>query len=203
MPSAKKTRRFQAPPSMKKYCRTLQKTGCSIGFVPTMGYFHDGHIALIRKARQQNDEVVVSIFINPMQFGPNEDSGSYPRDLPRDMDVCRDEGVGAVFIPETKDLYQDGFGTKISVGAIGDLLCGASRQGHFDGVATVVLKLLEIVKPNRFYLGQKDAQQALIIAKMVEDLNLDPKLIVVPTVREKDGLALSSRNTYLSEEERR
>ncbi|MBU1700752.1 MAG: pantoate--beta-alanine ligase [Candidatus Eisenbacteria bacterium] len=203
MPASKKTRRFQAPQSMKKYCRNLQKQGRSIGFVPTMGYFHDGHIAIIRKARQQNDEIVVSIFVNPMQFGPHEDCDRYPRDLPRDMDICRDEGVGAVFIPETKDLYPDGFSTKVSVGRLGELLCGKSRPGHFDGVATVVLKLLEIVRPDRFYLGQKDAQQALIITRMVDDFNLDSKLTIVPTVREKDGLALSSRNAYLSEEERR
>jgi pantoate--beta-alanine ligase len=195
-------RRFQSPESMKRYCRQLQRKGKTLGFVPTMGYLHEGHLALIRKARKQNDEVVVSIFVNPLQFGPNEDFEEYPRDLPRDMDLCRAEGVAAVFLPEVDDLYPEGFDTRVKVGRMAEVLCGASRPGHFDGVATVVLKLLEIVRPDRLYLGQKDAQQAIILQRMVEDFNMDTKVVVVPTVREKDGLALSSRNAYLTPEER-
>lgn len=198
----KKMRRFQAPDSMKKFCRTAQRSGKTLGFVPTMGYLHGGHIALIDKARKQNDEVVVSVFVNPIQFGPEEDFEAYPRDLPRDMDTCRDHGVAAVFVPEVKDLYPEGFTTRVAVGPMKDALCGASRPEHFEGVATVVLKLLEIIRPDRAYFGQKDAQQAIILNRMAEDFNLDTKIVVVPTVREKDGLALSSRNVYLTAEER-
>lgn len=187
---------------MKKFCRAIQRDGKTLGFVPTMGYLHAGHIALIDKARQQNDQVVVSIFVNPIQFEPGEDFEAYPRDLPRDMDICRDHGVAAAFVPDVKDLYPEGYSTRVALGPMKDALCGASRPGHFEGVATVVLKLLEIIRPDRLYLGQKDAQQHVILGRMAEDFNTDTKIVVVPTVREKDGLALSSRNVYLTPEER-
>jgi pantoate--beta-alanine ligase len=196
------TRRFQAADSMRKYCRGVQQQGQTLGFVPTMGCLHEGHLTLIRKARQQNDAVAVSVFVNPLQFGPEEDFEGYPRDLPRDMDLCRDEGVSAVYIPEVPDLYPEGFVTRVSVGPMGEVLCGVSRPGHFDGVATVVLKLLGIVRPDRLYLGQKDAQQTVVVGRMLEDFNVDTKPFVVPTVREKDGLAMSSRNAYLAPDER-
>jgi pantoate--beta-alanine ligase len=167
-----------------------------------MGALHEGHLSLVRKARSQNDVVVLSIFVNPLQFAPGEDYERYPRDLARDMDRAREAGVDAVFIPEAPDLYPEGFTTRVTIGTMGERLCGAGRPGHFDGVCTVVLKLLGIVQPHRLYLGQKDAQQLIILERMIADLNVDVKVVACPTVREKDGLALSSRNRYLTEAER-
>ena len=177
--------------------------GESIGFVPTMGYLHEGHLALIRRARAENGFVAVSIFVNPTQFGPNEDFGRYPRDLPRDLELCRGAGVDLVFAPEAAEMYPPGFQTYVEVEELSRGLCGASRPGHFRGVATVVTKLFNIIGPDRAYFGEKDAQQLRVIKRMVLDLNLPVTIVAVPTVREPDGLAMSSRNTYLAPEERR
>lgn len=195
-------KRLQSAESQRRFSRQTRDEGKRIGFVPTMGAFHQGHLDLMRKARGQNDVVVVSIFVNPLQFAPGEDYEKYPRDLARDLDKAREEGVDAVFIPETAEMYPAGFATNISVGPLTEKLCGAGRPGHFDGVCTVVMKLLGIVQPHRLYLGQKDAQQAIVLRRMTEELDVDVKVTVCPTKREKDGLALSSRNAYLSEEER-
>ncbi|NLG83579.1 MAG: pantoate--beta-alanine ligase [Firmicutes bacterium] len=179
-----------------------RREGKSIGFVPTMGYLHDGHLALIRRARAENGFVVVSIFVNPTQFGPNEDFARYPRDLARDLDLCRGAGVDLVFAPEVAQMYPPGFQTYVEVEELSQGLCGASRPGHFRGVATVVTKLFNIVTPDRAYFGEKDAQQLRVIKRMVVDLNFPLEIVAVPTVREPDGLAMSSRNTYLSPQER-
>ena len=195
-------KRLQSAESQRRFSRQMREEAKRIGFVPTMGAFHEGHLTLMRKARGQNDVVVVSIFVNPLQFGPGEDYEKYPRDLARDLDKARAEGVDAVFIPEPAEMYPPGFSTKISVGPMADKLCGAQRPGHFDGVCTVVLKLLGIVQPHRLYVGQKDAQQAILLQKMLIDLDVDVRTTVVPTQRDKDGLAMSSRNRYLNEEER-
>jgi len=196
-------KRLQSPGSQHRFSMQMREQGCKIGFVPTMGALHAGHLALVRKARSQNGVVVVSIFVNPLQFGPGEDYGRYPRDLARDMDRAREAGVDAVFVPEVADLYPEGFTTRVGVGPMAERLCGAERPGHFDGVCTVVLKLLGIVQPHRLYLGQKDAQQLIILERMLADLNVGVKVVGCPTVREKDGLALSSRNRYLTEQQRR
>jgi len=180
----------------------LRREG-KLGFVPTMGYLHEGHLSLIRAARKECKYVVVSIFVNPTQFGPSEDYQRYPRDLERDRRLCEKEGVDIIFAPTPEEMYPPGYCTYVEVAGLSDVLCGASRPGHFKGVATVVTKLFNIVKPHVAYFGQKDAQQALIIRRMVEDLNFDIDIRVLPIVREKDGLAMSSRNTYLSQEERR
>ena len=180
-----------------------RRRGESIGFVPTMGYLHEGHLALIRRARAENGFVAVSIFVNPTQFGPNEDFARYPRDLPRDLDLCRGAGVDLVFAPEAAEMYPPGFQTYVEVEDLSRGLCGASRPGHFRGVATVVTKLFNIIGPDRAYFGEKDAQQLRVIKRMVLDLNLPVAIVAVPTVREPDGLAMSSRNTYLAPEERR
>lgn len=176
--------------------------GQSIGFVPTMGALHEGHASLFRLARQQCGFVAVSIFVNPTQFGPNEDFTRYPRTFDQDLSVCEREDVDLVFAPDPEDIYPPGFRTFVEVNELGDHLCGASRPGHFRGVATVVLKLFNIVLPDRAYFGQKDAQQVRIIQQMVHDLDVPVQVVVVPTVREPDGLALSSRNRYLSPTER-
>jgi len=168
-----------------------------------MGFLHEGHLSLIRRAKKDTDRVVVSIFVNPMQFGPKEDLKKYPRDLNRDLRLCRKEGVDIVFIPNAKTIYANGFSTYVDVGNLTETLCGASRPGHFKGVATVVAKLFNIVQPDIAYFGQKDAQQAIVIKKMVEDLNMTIKIKVMPIIREKDGLAMSSRNLYLSPQERK
>ncbi len=167
-----------------------------------MGFLHDGHKELIRTSKLQNDLTVVSIFVNPMQFGEGEDYDRYPRDLDRDLAICEEEGVDIVFAPPVEKMYPEGFRTEVVVKGIEDILEGKFRQGHFRGVATVVLKLLNIVNPNRAYFGEKDYQQLKIIERMVTDLNLPVEVVSVPIVREEDGLAYSSRNTYLSEEER-
>ncbi|MDP3041208.1 MAG: pantoate--beta-alanine ligase [Candidatus Omnitrophota bacterium] len=175
----------------------------SIGFVPTMGALHPGHLSLIKQARQDNDTVVVSIFINPGQFGPKEDLNKYPRPLKNDLALCRKARVDLVFLPDSEIMYPEGFCTFVHVEKLANILCAATRPGHFRGVTTVVAKLLNIVAPGVLYLGQKDAQQAVIIKRMVSDLNFPVKVKVMPTVREKSGLALSSRNEYLGEQERK
>jgi len=188
---------------MYEFSKTAHLKGKTIGFVPTMGYLHEGHLSLIRKARKENDLVVVSIFVNPLQFGPKEDFKRYPRDLKRDMKMAKEAGADLIFYPDAKDMYPDGFKTYVNVEELSDKLCGKFRPGHFKGVATVVTKLFNIVSPDIAYFGQKDAQQAIIIKRMVKDLNIPIKIKVLPIVRERDGLAMSSRNTYLNEKERK
>lgn len=173
-----------------------------IGFVPTMGYLHEGHLALVRKARELADIVVVSIFINPIQFGPQEDLARYPRDFERDAKLLEQEKTDIIFFPEGKEMYPKGYNTYVQVKDLQNHLCGLSRMGHFVGVATVVAKLFNVVKPHFAVFGQKDYQQLKVIERMVTDLNMDLEVVGYPTVREKDGLAMSSRNTYLSLEER-
>ncbi|MBN2399388.1 MAG: pantoate--beta-alanine ligase [Candidatus Aminicenantes bacterium] len=194
-----------------KICRTIpslveaiSRAGRqSIGFVPTMGFLHAGHLSLVERCRQENDLAVVSIFVNPSQFGLNEDLDRYPRDLERDSALLEKERVDLLFLPGRADIYPPGYATYVSVDGLDAVLCGASRPGHFRGVATVVLKLFNLVHPQRAYFGQKDAQQAIIICRMVCDLNLPVQIKVLPIVRDRDGLALSSRNIYLSPAERR
>jgi len=188
--------------SMMKLSDGFRKKGFSIGFVPTMGYLHEGHISLVKEAKKRNDIVIVSIFVNPTQFGPNEDLKKYPRDMKRDLKLLSRYHVNTIFSPSVKDMYPDGYKTDIEVKGLSDKLCGASRPGHFKGVTTIVAKLFNIVRPNNAYFGEKDYQQLLIIRKMVQDLNMNVKIVAMPTVREKDGLAMSSRNTYLSNEDR-
>jgi pantoate--beta-alanine ligase len=176
--------------------------GISIGLVPTMGYLHDGHKSLIEQARRENDKVVVSIFVNPMQFGPNEDFEKYPRNLEYDFQMCSQAGADIVFTPSVTEMYASKNLVYIDVDELGDCLCGAARLGHFRGVCTVVAKLFNIVMPDRAYFGEKDAQQLAIIKRMVQDLNFDIEIVPCPIVRESDGLAISSRNSYLSAQER-
>lgn len=179
-----------------------KKAGLSIGLVPTMGYLHEGHKSLIDAARKENDRVVVSIFVNPMQFGPNEDLESYPRDLEKDSGLCKEAGVDLIFHPQPEEMYAPGFCTYVDMNGLTTQLCGKSRPTHFRGVQTVVLKLFHIVTPDRAYFGQKDAQQLAVIRRMVRDLDVGVAVIGCPIVREADGLAKSSRNTYLNEKER-
>lgn len=174
----------------------------SWGLVPTMGYLHNGHLSLIRRARVDNGKVVASIFVNPTQFSPSEDLASYPRDLERDLALLRQEDVDIVFVPSEDELYPEGFQTSVIVSEAARPLEGASRPTHFQGVATIVAKLLNIARPTRVYFGQKDAQQCVVIRQMLNDLNFDLEMVVCPIVREADGLAMSSRNYYLSPEER-
>lgn len=190
-------------PETRRAVREARGLGRSIGLVPTMGALHEGHASLFRLARQDCGFVVVSIFVNPTQFGPNEDFGRYPRTLDSDMQVCSAENVDLVFVPEPSTIFPEGYRTYVEVVQLGDHLCGPSRPGHFRGVATVVLKLLNIVQPDRAYFGQKDAQQARIVRQLVHDLNVPAEIVVGPTVREADGLALSSRNRYLGPTERK
>lgn len=173
-----------------------------IGFVPTMGYLHEGHLSLVRKARELGDIVVVSIFVNPIQFGPTEDLSKYPRDFQKDATLLEEEKTDIIFFPDSKEVYPEGYSTYIQVKELENYLCGKARTGHFTGVATVVAKLFNIVKPHFAVFGQKDYQQLRIIEKMVKDLNMDIEIVPYPTVREKDGLAMSSRNTYLNPAER-
>jgi pantoate--beta-alanine ligase len=175
----------------------------NVGFVPTMGYLHAGHVELARMAKAENDNVVVSIFVNPTQFGPSEDFSSYPRDIPRDIAMLTDVGVDIVFMPSAKEMYPVYFNTWVDVEKVTGVLEGASRPGHFRGVATVCNKLFNIVSPTKAYFGQKDAQQCVVIKRMVTDLNMNLDIVIVPTVREPDGLAMSSRNTYLKPDERK
>ena len=174
-----------------------------VGFVPTMGYLHEGHLSLVRRARAENQSVVVSIFVNPTQFGPQEDFARYPRDIPSDLAMLEKEKTDIVFMPPVAEMYPPHFNSWVEVEKVTERLEGASRPGHFKGVTTVVAKLFNIVQPTRAYFGQKDAQQAIVIKKMVADLNMNLEVITLPTVREPDGLAMSSRNTYLNPEERR
>ena len=187
---------------MSTLSKMTKKEGKSIGFVPTMGYLHEGHMSLVKTAKKHTDMTVMSIFVNPLQFGPEEDFDKYPRDFKHDEQVAMAAGVDVLFYPSMKDMYPEGYTTYISVEGLTDTLCGASRPGHFEGVATVVAKLFNIVKPNIAYFGQKDAQQAIVIKKMTEDLNMDIEIKVLPIVREESGLAMSSRNMYLSEDEK-
>lgn len=188
---------------MSQISKKARLAGRTIGFVATMGALHEGHLSLIRRARRENDVVVVSIFVNPTQFGPQEDFKKYPRNLKRDAQMCKREGADIIFYPPTKEIYPDNYRTYVLVEELSEVLCGKFRPGHFKGVATVVTKLFNIVQPDITYFGQKDAQQAIIIKKMVEDLSLPVKIKVIPTLREKDGVALSSRNAYLKPSERR
>lgn len=187
---------------MREISRQARARGKRIAFVPTMGALHDGHLSLVRRAREMGDIVVLSVFVNPRQFGPGEDFARYPRDLARDADLCMQEGVNYLFAPETDEMYPPTFRTLVEVEGLSEVLEGASRPGHFRGVATVVLKLFNIVRPHFAFFGQKDAQQALLLRRMVRDLNLDVELVVAPTVRHDDGLAMSSRNAYLAPNER-
>ena len=188
---------------VRELVKEWKKNGETVGFVPTMGYLHEGHGSLITKARENNDKVVVSIFVNPMQFGPTEDLDSYPRDLEKDSKFCESLGADLIFHPEPEEMYHDGFSSYVDMSVLTEELCGLSRPVHFRGVCTVVTKLFNIVKPDNAYFGQKDAQQLAIIKHMVQDLNMDINVVGCPIVREEDGLAKSSRNTYLSQEERK
>jgi pantoate--beta-alanine ligase len=190
-------------PEIKKELGRHRKRGRSVGLVPTMGYLHEGHLSLIRKARQDNDVVVVSIFVNPTQFGPNEDYREYPRDLRRDARLCKKAGADYIFYPAAKSMYPKGHSTFVCVEGLTKNLCGRFRPGHFRGVTTVVTKLFNIVSPDAAYFGQKDAQQSVVIKRMAEDLDMGIRIEVLPTVREKDGLAMSSRNSYLSSDGRK
>ncbi|MDA8340216.1 MAG: pantoate--beta-alanine ligase [Nitrospiraceae bacterium] len=194
---------IRIPSIMKETSKRHLLRGKTIGFVPTMGALHEGHLSLVKRAKSENDIVVVSIFVNPTQFGPSEDFDRYPRDMEGDMEKLKREGVDILFMPDARSMYSDRFSTYITVKDLSDKLCGAFRPGHFTGVATVVCKLLNIVMPTRAYFGQKDFQQTVIIKRMTEDLNMNADLVICPTVRESDGLAMSSRNGYLSPEERR
>lgn len=188
---------------MKEYARAARAEGHILGLVPTMGALHAGHTALVSRARKECSRVIASVFVNPKQFGPKEDFAKYPRNLQADGEKLAAAGVDALFAPEASDVYPHGFRTYVTVEGISERLEGRSRPGHFRGVATVVLKLLEIVEPQLAYFGRKDAQQVQIIRSMVRDLNLNTEITVCPIIREADGLALSSRNTYLSVEERK
>ncbi len=187
---------------MKALARRWRKDGRTIGLVPTMGYLHEGHLSLVRESKKRADVTVVSIFVNPTQFGPNEDFKKYPRDLAKDSAYLEKGGVDCLFRPDAAEIYPPGYRTYVRVEGLEDRLCGRSRPGHFRGVATVVLKLFDIVGPDLAFFGAKDAQQVLIIRRMAADLNLDVEVVTCPLVREADGLALSSRNAYLSAEER-
>lgn len=188
---------------MKAAAGEIKTQGRILGFVPTMGYLHEGHLSLVRESLKKADATVVSIFVNPLQFGPREDFRRYPRDPERDEALLEEAGVDILFHPADLDMVPDGFRTTVEVSGLQDKLCGRSRPGHFKGVATVVLKLFNIVRPDYAFFGQKDAQQAIILRRMTKDLDLDTKIEIRPIVREEDGLALSSRNMYLNPEERR
>jgi len=188
---------------LRKEINRLKKSGKVIGFVPTMGYFHEGHLRLMDIAKEKSDVVVVSIFVNPIQFGPNEDYDRYPRDLERDMKLAEERSVDIIFHPSVNEMYPEQILTYVITDKLPDVLCGKFRPVHFRGVTTVVAKLFNIVQPDIAVFGQKDYQQAIIIKRMVEDLNFPVKIIIGPIVREPDGLAMSSRNTYLSQEERK
>ena len=188
---------------VRKQVKKWREEGLSVGLVPTMGYLHEGHKSLIDKAVEQNDRVVVSVFVNPIQFGPNEDLATYPRDLERDAELCENAGANLIFHPEPENMYESDFCSFIDMDGLTKGLCGKTRPTHFRGVCTVVGKLFNIVEPDRAYFGQKDAQQLAVIRRMVRDLNFNLEVIGCPIIREEDGLAKSSRNTYLSKEERK
>lgn len=187
---------------IRKQVKDWKNDGLSIALVPTMGYLHEGHESLIKKASEDNDKVIVSIFVNPMQFGINEDLSTYPRNIDRDSDICEKNGASLIFNPSVEEMYTDGFSTFVDLNNLTSGLCGKSRPTHFRGVCTVVSKLFNIVNPDKAYFGQKDSQQLSIIKQMVTDLNFDIEIVSCPIVREVDGLAKSSRNTYLNKEER-
>lgn len=188
---------------IRNIVKQWKKEGLNIGFVPTMGYLHEGHESLIQRSVKENDKTIVSIFVNPTQFGPNEDLESYPRDLEKDKEICNKNNVDIIFSPSTNEMYYEDFATFVSVDGLTEGLCGKSRPNHFRGVCTVVSKLFNIVKADKAYFGEKDAQQLAIIKRVVRDLNIDIEIIGCHIVREEDGLAKSSRNTYLSNEERK
>ena len=188
---------------VREQVKEWKKQGLSVGFVPTMGYLHEGHKSLMDAARKGNDKVVVSIFVNPMQFGPTEDLATYPRDLDHDAALCESEGVDLIFHPEAEEMYEKDFCSFVDMTGLTEGLCGKTRPIHFRGVCTVVNKLFNIVTPDHAYFGQKDGQQLAVIKRMVRDLNMDIEIVGCPIVREEDGLAKSSRNTYLSPEERK
>ncbi|WP_309118623.1 pantoate--beta-alanine ligase [Paenibacillus sp.] len=198
---------FRTIASYKQYLNEVENEGRSIGFVPTMGYLHAGHLSLVERAKRENDVVVMSVFVNPLQFGPNEDFERYPRDETRDLALMESAGVDAAFLPTVDEMYPGGGGTSKTIvtvgGTVAERLCGASRPGHFDGVATVVSKLFHIVEPRRAYFGLKDAQQVAVIETFVRDLNLPVEIVPCETLREPDGLAMSSRNVYLTPEQRK
>ncbi len=189
-------------PFLREQVRNIRKTDKRIGFVPTMGYLHNGHLSLIQKAREENDFVIISIYVNPLQFGPKEDLEKYPCDLKRDKKLVQSEGVDIIFTPEVEEVYSTNFSTFVNVEGLTEGLCGVSRPDHFKGVTTIVTKLFNMVQPDRAYFGQKDAQQALVIRRLTKDLNFPIQIKILPTIREKDGLAMSSRNVYLSPKER-
>lgn len=188
---------------VREQVREWRKEGLTVGLVPTMGYLHEGHKSLIDKAVEQNDKVVVSVFVNPMQFGPTEDLESYPRDMDRDAALCEKAGAALIFHPEPEEMYDDNFSSFVDMNTLTGGLCGKTRPIHFRGVCTVVAKLFNIVTPDRAYFGQKDAQQLAVIRHMVNDLSFGIEIVGCPIIREEDGLAKSSRNTYLSEDERK
>ena len=193
---------IEKPKDMQNFSEALRLSGKRIAFVPTMGYLHEGHLSLMREGRRRGDVLVVSIFVNPTQFGPGEDYDRYPRDFERDVKLMKDIPVDVVFHPSPQDMYPEGYQTFVEVTELTKYLCGRSRPGHFRGVTTVVAKLFNIVKPHVALFGYKDYQQLKVIERMVKDLNFDVEIVGMPIVREKDGLAMSSRNTYLSPEER-
>jgi len=188
---------------LKIYINDLQKKQVKIGFVPTMGFLHEGHLSLMRKARADNDFLAISIFVNPIQFGAGEDYAEYPRDLERDIELAESTDCGLIFVPPVREMYPTGYSTFVTVENLTNTLCGISRPDHFRGVSTIVTKLFNLVCPDRAYFGQKDAQQAIILKRMTSDLNMGLELIILPTIRESDGLAMSSRNKYLGVEERK
>ncbi len=188
---------------VRKQVKEWKKEGKSVGLVPTMGYLHEGHGSLIKRSVSENDKTVVSIFVNPMQFGPNEDLESYPRDLDKDAKLCESIGADIIFNPEPEEMYEPGFCSYVNMTGLPDALCGLTRPVHFKGVCTVVNKLFNIVTPDRAYFGEKDAQQLAIIMRMVKDLNMDIEVVGCPIIREADGLAKSSRNIYLADAERK
>jgi pantoate--beta-alanine ligase len=188
---------------MQRRSEQLRQEGRAIAFVPTMGYLHEGHLALMREGKDRGDALIISIFVNPTQFGPEEDYERYPRDMQQDLKLAQKVGVDIVFTPSAHEMYPDGFQTYVEAERVTQNLCGISRPGHFRGVTTVVAKLFNIVKPHLALFGQKDYQQLVTIKRMVEDLNMDIEVIGIPTVRERDGLAMSSRNTYLSPKKRK
>jgi pantoate--beta-alanine ligase len=189
--------------AMQKEVQMHREAQKSIGFVPTMGYLHEGHMTLVHTARKENDLVILSVFVNPLQFGPNEDFDSYPRDFERDEALAKNNGVDIIFYPQVEEMYKDSFSFEVKVVNKVDVLCGKKREGHFDGVATVLIKLFNITQANRVYFGMKDAQQVAIVDSLIEDFNFPIELVPVSTVREEDGLAKSSRNVYLTEQERK
>jgi pantoate--beta-alanine ligase len=196
-------RQITTTAGMRRWSDATRKSGRTVAFVPTMGCLHEGHLSLLKRARREADLVVASIFVNPLQFGPREDFKSYPRNLSRDAGLARRERCDVLFVPSPAEMYPRGYRTRVTVEGADGVLCGRFRPGHFSGVVTVVLKLVNLVRPDVLLLGQKDAQQAVVIGRMLEDLNAGVRVLVCPTVRDKDGLAMSSRNGYLSPDERR